>query len=133
MGPISMAAFAAFEKICLRRNGVELAPRISFYLEMGRIGTLYLVMTLVVVATPATANEDDNRPVQLAQRQSCKAVTSCYEAVIMWCQGYRRADGDADGIPCENVCPNRQTVSQILIEIGPIAESSAICRPWLPR
>src|SRR5690606_8023781 len=113
--------------------GVEFARRISFYLEMGRIRAFVLSMVLSVAVNPAAANDDDRPPVLLAQRQSCKAVTSCYEAVVMWCQGYRRADGDSDGIPCENVCPNRQAVSQILVDIGETAENSAICRPWLPR
>ncbi len=36
----------------------------------------------------------------------------------MWCNGYRRADGDNDGIPCENVCPNKMIVDQIRREIG---------------
>ena len=41
---------------------------------------------------------------QAAQQQSCKAVSTCEEAVQMWCGGYSRADGDDDGVPCENVC-----------------------------
>jgi hypothetical protein len=128
-----MAAFLELEKICVRLIRVEFVHRISFALEMGRIRAFFVSMVVAVAVNPAAANDDDSRPVLLAQRQSCKAVPSCYEAVVMWCQGYRRADGDDDGIPCENVCDNRQTVSQILIDIGPIAENSAICRPWLTR
>jgi hypothetical protein len=56
---------------------------------------------------------------QFAQaRKTCKQVSSCREAVILWCSGYRRADGDSDGIPCENVCPSKELVDQIRREIG---------------
>jgi hypothetical protein len=54
----------------------------------------------------------------LAQRRSCKAVSTCEEAVEMWCGGYRRADGDSDGIPCENVCSSRSQVDGIRSKIG---------------
>ncbi|WP_244423629.1 hypothetical protein [Nitratireductor pacificus] len=53
-----------------------------------------------------------------SRRGGCKSVSSCREAVIMWCNGYRRADGDGDGIPCENVCPDKQTVDRIRKDIG---------------
>jgi hypothetical protein len=57
--------------------------------------------------------------VQLAQRaRTCKQVNSCEEAVELWCGGYRRADGDGDGIPCENVCHSKEQVDQIRAEIG---------------
>ncbi len=57
--------------------------------------------------------------IQIAQSpSSCKQVSSCEEAVIMWCNGYSRADGDKDGIPCENVCPSKQLVDQIRAQIG---------------
>ncbi len=36
----------------------------------------------------------------------------------MWCEGYKRADADKDGIPCENVCPNKEIVDKIRAEIG---------------
>jgi hypothetical protein len=51
-------------------------------------------------------------------RRSCKAVSTCEEAVIMWCNGYSRADGDGDGIPCENVCRSRRQVNEIRAAIG---------------
>ncbi|TKT83056.1 excalibur calcium-binding domain-containing protein [Aquamicrobium sp. LC103] len=58
-------------------------------------------------------------PVQLAQgARSCKQVSSCEEAVELWCGGYRRADGDGDGIPCENVCSSKEEVDRIREEIG---------------
>jgi len=53
-----------------------------------------------------------------AQAKSCKQVTSCEEAVELWCGGYSRADGDNDGIPCENVCSTREQVEQIIKRIG---------------
>lgn len=48
---------------------------------------------------------------------SCKQASSCEEAVQMWCDGYRRADGDRDGIPCENVCHSLGQVQKIMQEI----------------
>jgi hypothetical protein len=51
-------------------------------------------------------------------RRSCKAVSSCREAVIMWCSGYSRADADGDGIPCENICRSKSQVDAIKDEIG---------------
>jgi hypothetical protein len=55
--------------------------------------------------------------VLMAQRQSCKAASTCREAVVMWCNGYSRADADHDGIPCENVCRSRSQVDAIKGEI----------------
>ncbi|MBA3325051.1 MAG: thermonuclease family protein [Rhodobacteraceae bacterium] len=57
-------------------------------------------------------------PIQLAQRRSCKAASSCEEAVVMWCGGYGRADGDDDGVPCENVCGSVSQVDAIRGGIG---------------
>jgi hypothetical protein len=54
----------------------------------------------------------------MAQARSCKAVSSCEEAVILWCSGYSRADGDGDGIPCENVCRSKEQVDRIREQIG---------------
>jgi hypothetical protein len=51
-------------------------------------------------------------------RASCKQVSSCAEAVELWCNGYRRADADGDGIPCENVCSSREEVDGIRAQIG---------------
>lgn len=49
---------------------------------------------------------------------SCKQARSCEEAVRMWCDGYKRADGDGDGIPCENVCHSLDEVQKIRDAIG---------------
>ena len=56
--------------------------------------------------------------VRVAQRRTCKSVSSCEEAVQLWCGGYRRADGDNDGIPCENVCSSVSEVEEIEAQIG---------------
>lgn len=50
---------------------------------------------------------------------SCKNYTNCKQAVIAWCAGkHDRADGDKDGIPCENVCTSLQMVKEIKQDIG---------------
>lgn len=66
---------------------------------------------------PAAGGPSDAAPLILAQR-TCGQARSCREAVVMWCNGYRRADGDNDGIPCETVCRSRAQVDQIRREIG---------------
>ncbi|MDF2809053.1 MAG: calcium-binding protein [Microvirga sp.] len=50
--------------------------------------------------------------------RSCKAASTCREAVEMWCGGYKRADADSDGIPCGNVCRSVNQVEAIKEEIG---------------
>jgi hypothetical protein len=74
---------------------------------MSRRLALALIVAASIMATPTAA-----------QRASCKAVTSCAEAVRMWCDGYAGADRDHDGIPCENVCKSRAQVQSIMAEIG---------------
>tara|TARA_A100001391_G_scaffold123176_1_gene83955 strand:+ start:219 stop:545 length:327 start_codon:yes stop_codon:yes gene_type:complete len=54
----------------------------------------------------------------IAARRTCKSVSSCREAVQMWCDGYAGADRDNDGIPCENVCHSKKEVDAIRAEIG---------------
>ncbi|MCV3767273.1 excalibur calcium-binding domain-containing protein [Rhizobium sp. TRM95796] len=51
-------------------------------------------------------------------RLSCKQISSCEDAVALWCSGYRRADGDNDGVPCENVCHSLQQVEEIISRQG---------------
>ncbi len=54
-----------------------------------------------------------------AEAVTCKEFYSCEQAVVAWCEGrHPRADGDNDGIPCENVCPTRETVRAIQRQIG---------------
>jgi hypothetical protein len=50
---------------------------------------------------------------------SCKNYTTCEQAVIAWCKGeHPRADGDNDGIPCENVCKSKEQVERIKAKIN---------------
>ena len=51
-------------------------------------------------------------------RVTCKQVSSCEEAVEIWCNGYGRADGDSDGIPCETVCHSLEQVDEIRSRLG---------------
>ncbi len=49
----------------------------------------------------------------------CADYSTCEEAVIAWCRGeHPRADGDNDGIPCENVCSSLEQVEQIKAKIN---------------
>jgi hypothetical protein len=68
--------------------------------------------------SPLLDRLENLRPFQVAQARSYKAASTCREAVQMWCGGYRRADGDSDGILCENVCSSRSEVEKIKSEIG---------------
>lgn len=50
---------------------------------------------------------------------TCKSYRACSQAVVNWCTGrHPRADGDRDGIPCENVCKSVRQVRQIRKELG---------------
>lgn len=73
---------------------------------------------LLFAAVPVSALDSSPSLLQMAQRASCKAATSCQDAVAMWCGGYRAADADGDGIPCENVCRSRSQVEGIRKQIG---------------
>lgn len=65
----------------------------------------------------ATALYMASTTVALAAR--CADYSTCREAVIAWCSGeHPRADGDGDGIPCENVCRSYAQVQKIKKEIG---------------
>jgi hypothetical protein len=49
----------------------------------------------------------------------CTDYSSCEEAVIAWCAGqHPKADGDRDGIPCENVCSSLEDVEEIKVRIN---------------
>ena len=55
----------------------------------------------------------------VANAARCADYSTCRQAVINWCNGsHPRADGDKDGIPCENVCRSRAQVEEIKREIG---------------
>ena len=74
-------------------------------IDMNFVGVGLALAGIIALATPAHA-------------RSCKAATSCREAVEMWCNGYSGADRDNDGIPCENVCRTKAQVDRIKSEIG---------------
>ena len=69
------------------------------------------VLLLIAFALPTTQAPEP--ATFMAVRVTCKQVSSCEEAVEIWCNGYGRADGDSDGIPCENVCHSVEQVEEI--------------------
>jgi hypothetical protein len=75
-------------------------------------------ITLTVAATLPAPMSRMQSTIAVEVRASCKQVSSCAEAVELWCSGYRRADADGDGIPCENVCSSRDEVDRIRAQIG---------------
>ena len=74
----------------------------------------HMAIPAVILLAPAIHG---GTPFTLA-RASCKQVSSCEEAVAIWCGGYSRADGDSDGIPCENVCDSVDEVEEIKARQG---------------
>ena len=72
------------------------------------------IMAAVLLVAMATNAGDEI----LEARLTCKQMTNCQDAVMLWCNGYRRADGDNDGIPCENVCRSLREVNEIRQAIG---------------
>ena len=49
-----------------------------------------------------------------ARAQRCSDYTRCEQAVENWCEGrHGRADGDSDGIPCENVCKSKEEADRL--------------------
>ncbi|MDH5355107.1 MAG: excalibur calcium-binding domain-containing protein [Gammaproteobacteria bacterium] len=51
----------------------------------------------------------------ISQAKSCKEYQSCAEVIADYPDGiFGRRDGDKDGIPCENVCNNKQQVEALL-------------------
>ncbi|RFC64181.1 hypothetical protein DYI37_07460 [Fulvimarina endophytica] len=76
--------------------------------SLPRTGARTAVLAVVILANAAPA---------FAAR--CTDYANCRQAVTAWCAGqHNRADGDNDGIPCENVCSSRQQVVEIMQEIG---------------
>lgn len=84
------------------------------YLE-ATLASWVAILSPSYAAAPISFANDE---IVIAQARSCKAVRSCEEAVILWRSGYRRADGDNDGIPCENVCRSKREVDEIRRRIG---------------
>jgi hypothetical protein len=69
-------------------------------------------------AAPGPVKEQSSNPIVLVAGKTCKQVADCEEAVQIWCDGYRRADADHDGIPCENICHSKAQVDEIRERIG---------------
>jgi hypothetical protein len=85
-------------------------------MAFGLFGTAGAVGSLTQGTSPISVERV--KDILMAQRRSCKAVSTCEEAVEMWCGGYSRADGDDDGIPCENVCRSLSQVEAIKKKVG---------------
>ncbi|WP_246485441.1 excalibur calcium-binding domain-containing protein [Aminobacter carboxidus] len=87
-----------------------------------RIGSILGIWIITSGNAGATARAElevkQGLPITLARARTCKQVSSCAEAVELWCGGYRRADADNDGIPCENVCPTKELVDELRQQIG---------------
>ena len=71
-----------------------------------------------------TITDNFRRTLECPRQQRCSQVSSCREAVHLWCVcGYSGADGDNEGIPCESLCGNEtpenlSRVSSIKAELG---------------
>jgi hypothetical protein len=79
---------------------------------------LFLILSLSLIPQQFETNTRKPQPGAHAITLSCKQMSSCEDAVALWCSGYRRADGDHDGIPCENVCHSLEQVEEILSRQG---------------
>lgn len=75
-----------------------------------------MLSALIISIAIATLPTEGSSIVRV--RVTCKQVSSCEEAVQIWCNGYSRADGDSDGIPCENVCHSVDQVDEIRAQQG---------------
>jgi hypothetical protein len=79
---------------------------LAFYMAAG--------MSLTWVDLSVVKSEREFLPAAM----TCKSVAACEDAVRLWCGGYKRADGDKDGIPCENVCESNTEVEEIVTRNG---------------
>lgn len=78
------------------------------------IQTIYAPLALFAIALSLMTVS--STPADAAR---CTDYNRCEQAVRAWCEGrHRRADGDGDGIPCENVCRSRSQVRDIQRQIG---------------
>ena len=76
-------------------------------------------MRVVVFATLALLAEPFAWTQPAEAGPYCKDYSRCSQAVANWCNGsHPKADGDGDGIPCENVCPSLQVVEEEKRRIG---------------
>ncbi|ORE90768.1 hypothetical protein ATO4_20891 [Aurantimonas sp. 22II-16-19i] len=119
MRNLRYAGRMAFPDMRIARPDRRIAVRLALAGFLTLVGIPARAANAQPSEVPVTkAAASDLRGLLFAQRRSCKAVSSCEEAVRMWCGGYRRADGDNDGIPCENVCTTTQEVDAIRTRIG---------------
>ena len=80
---------------------------------------LFVAGTARAGNTPITPMPGVELPSLVIPVATCKSYRSCNAAVRAWCAGqHNRADGDGDGIPCENVCKSRRQVVAIMKSIG---------------
>ena len=80
---------------------------------------LFAGLCATAIASPPLSEPVASAPLAMpVAARTCNQVSSCEEAVRLWCGGYRRADGDGDGIPCENVCRTKEEVDRIRATIG---------------
>ncbi|MCO6188020.1 excalibur calcium-binding domain-containing protein [Rhizobium sp. L1K21] len=82
------------------------------------LGIRQIITVFIVLAATAAEATELRKTGWEEARITCKQVASCEEAVILWCNGYSRADGDGDGIPCENICHSLKQVNEIRNSIG---------------
>ena len=80
---------------------------------MVRRSTIIVFATLALVITLPNDVRAQQRQQSIAQDdcarwRTCRDVRNCAQACkLMQICGYRRADRDRDGIPCESVCRKR--------------------------
>jgi hypothetical protein len=79
---------------------------------------LFLILSMSLIPQSLAMTPRNPQPLLQSVRLSCKQMSSCEDAVALWCSGYRRADGDNDGIPCENVCHSLEQVQEIVSRQG---------------
>ena len=88
------------------------------YLASSLVFLFAFPASAAMVSPPSSPLLSPRLDIETVQRRTCRDARSCRDAVVMWCNGYRRADGDNDGIPCETVCRSRSQVNEIRREIG---------------
>lgn len=88
------------------------------YLAVGAVVVTFIAIPSNAESWPNIYEQSAIAQFTTVRGRTCNTVSSCREAVELWCSGYGRADGDGDGIPCENVCFSLEQVKKIKAEIG---------------
>lgn len=104
------------DRIVFNRGPAERTFEVAIANPLAKLLILFLLLPPPEAAEAEAAASDF--PLRLAAGRTCKQVASCAEAVELWCSGYRRADADGDGIPCENICHSRAEVDQFRSAVG---------------